>query len=93
MFSLNPADYNSVADFIVALDSSITHKTKELATCMALGIEHEDLFQEILHEFLLRAEYEIEYEASSLTYAGSTVRITIPLTADMTFIFSDATEI
>jgi hypothetical protein len=92
-FSLNYLDYPSVTDFIVALDSSISHKCQLMATAMALGIEHENIFQDVLEEYLLRFVYEVDYDASSLTTPGSTIPVTIPLTADMTFISSDAIQI
>ena len=92
-FSLKLADYNSLAEFIAALDASISRKALDLARSMSMGIEHEDLFQELLDEYLLRITYEYDYDVSSLTLTGTFTRVTIPLTADMTFIYSDATGI
>lgn len=91
-FSLNPSDYNSINDFVIALDAAISHSANDLAKSMAFGIEHEDLFNEVLDMFFLRMTYEYDHEASSLI-TGVATRVTIPLTADMTFIFSDAIEI
>ena len=89
-FLLKPKDFDDVNSFVIALDASISRLTNDLAKAMAYGIEHRDLYEELLDQFLLRMTYEYDHEASSLL-TGAATRITIPLTADMTFIFSDAT--
>jgi hypothetical protein len=93
MYSLNPADYNSIEEFIVALDAMISRDANQLGSAMALGIDHADIYKEALDKYLLRMSYEHTEDASALFFEGSTIPVTIPLTADMTFIYSDATEI
>ena len=88
-FLLNPGDFDSINDFIIALDALISRLTNDMTKAMAYGIDHEELYGDLVELFLLRMTYEYDHEASSLI-TGVSTRITIPLTADMTFIFSDA---
>ena len=86
--SLNPGDYDSINDFVIALDASISHCANDLAKAMSYGIDDRDLFEEVLGMFLFRLTYEYDHEASSLI-TGASNRISIPLTVDMTFVISD----
>lgn len=92
MISLNVLDYESTADFIDALDGYLSRLAKDMAECMSLSIDHEELYEEILHIFLIRVTYEYNDSDVSNIIVNSE-RITIPLTADMTYIYSDATAL
>jgi hypothetical protein len=92
MISLNVLDYESVDIFIAALDGFLSMVAKDLAECMSLGIAHEDHYQQALQIFLIRTMYEYnEFDVSNIIV--NSARVTIPITADMTYIFSDAISI
>jgi len=92
MISLNVLDYNSLQEFIDALDGTLSLLVSDLTQCMRLSIAHEELYLQVLDIFLLRIKYEYDISDVSNMIVGN-ARITIPLTADMTYIYSDATEI
>jgi hypothetical protein len=92
-FSLNRNDYDTLEAFISALDAQLSRDADLLAQAMSLSIDHQELYLQALDEYFLRMSYEHDQEASSLFKGGTTIPVTIPLTADMTFIYSDATEV
>ncbi len=90
--SLNIADYNSTAEFLPVLDSWLSKLAGHLAKRISLNINHKEIFEELTDEFFKRYLYEIDFGASYIL-DSSEHPVTIPLTADMTFITSDQTQL
>jgi len=90
--SLNIKDYNSEAEFLPVLDGWLSRNSGSMAKMMSLNIEHKDLFDLITDQFFNRYLYEIEFGASYILDSNSSP-VTIPLTADMTFITSDQIQL